>query len=167
MTETTKILITAVLVAAVILVGLYWYKTTYQSNQGQPEQQQEWNNWEIDGNIFREPKSEPEKPIGPPKSYEEALKQAEQTGQNIFLFFSADWCSACRKMKQETLSKPEVQKVLEDFVVWFVNTDENQDLAEKYNVKHIPAYFVVTGSEKIEKQAKGYQSAKKFLEWLN
>jgi thiol:disulfide interchange protein DsbD len=169
MTDLTKTLIVTILALAVVLAGAYWYKTNEKASQGQPEQQEQWHDWEIGDDIYiqpKEPKEPKDEPTRKATSYEDALKLSNETGKPVFLYFSADWCPACKRMEQ-TLSKEEVQKVLEGYISWHVNTNTERDLTEQYNVTGIPAYFVVDGSEKVLRDGKGYRSAERFLDWLD
>jgi len=166
MTDLTKTLLVTILALAVILAGAYWYKTNQESTQGQPEQQEKWHDWEIGDDIYVHPQEPKEEPTRKATSYEDALKLSNETGKPIFLYFSADWCPACKRMKQ-TLSKEEVQKALENYISWHVDTKSERDLVEQYNVTGIPAYFIVDGSEKVLRDGKGYQSAERFLDWLD
>jgi thiol:disulfide interchange protein DsbD len=170
MTDLTKTLIVAILALAVVLAGAYWYKTNQESVQGQPEQQEKWDDWEIGDDIYiqpKEPKNEPKnEPTRKATSYEDALKLSNETGKPVFLYFSADWCPACKKMER-VLSEDKVQKALENYVSWHVDTNTERDLTRQYDVTGIPSYFVVDGSEKILRDGKGYRSADRFLDWLD
>jgi thiol:disulfide interchange protein len=166
MSDITKTLLAIILILAVALAGTYWYKTTHTPAQGQPEQQEEWDNWEIEDDIYIKPREPKENPTRKAISYKDALDLSKQTGKPVFLYFSADWCSACKKMKQ-TLSNEKVQKALEGFVSWHVDTKAERDLVRQYNITGIPAYFIVDGSEKVLKDAKGYRSVDSFLNWLD
>lgn len=54
-------------------------------------------------------------------------------GETIVMF-SAPWCGYCRKIK------PVVEKISNEITtpIYIVNTDDNQELAERYSVETIP-----------------------------
>ena len=55
-------------------------------------------------------------------------------GETIVMF-SAPWCGYCRKIK------PIVEKISNEITtpIYIVNTDDNQELAERYSVETIPS----------------------------
>ena len=115
------------------------------------------------------PEKKPERPRPQPttpESYEQALKIARTTQKQIFLFFEADWCSWCQKMKTDTLSKAEVKKALAGYVVYHVDTDRESELANKYGVSGIPVSAIITDTEKVVKKKPGYMGPRPFLYWL-
>jgi len=164
MTKTTSILGIITLISAIVLAGVYWYKTTDNVPKDDPKQQEKWDDWELDEKIV--PPKEPEE-VAPevPETYEQALEIAKKTEKPIFLIFEADWCHWCQAMKK-TLADPEVKKALEGHVIYHANSDRETDLAKQYGVGGIPSYFVIDSSEKVHKNGKGYKGTKTFLVWL-
>lgn len=45
-----------------------------------------------------------------------AVAVAETAGRDIFVFYTADWCGACRKMKRTVMQEPAVQRALERYL---------------------------------------------------
>jgi len=123
----------------------------------------QWPNYEENEQKPEEIQEElPDKPT----SYAEALKIAKAKEKKVLLFFSAGWCRYCEEMKKTTLKNEEVQSAIEKYVYYVVNTDVERDLANKYGVSGIPAFRIITDSEKVEKKASGYMKVKTFLKWL-
>ena len=44
--------------------------------------------------------------------------------------------------------------------------NKEQEVAEKYGVRRVPAYAVIDHEENVQKSAKGYKTKRKFTSWL-
>lgn len=73
------------------------------------------------------------------------------------LDFYADWCGPCQMMKPTV---EEFKELHPEIKVTAVNIDDEEELAEKYNVATIPCLVVLKDGEEI-KRAEGVQSLKK------
>ncbi|MBR2795478.1 thioredoxin family protein [Candidatus Saccharibacteria bacterium] len=73
------------------------------------------------------------------------------------LDFYADWCGPCQMMKPTV---EEFKELHPEIKVTAVNIDDEEELAEKYNVATIPCLVVLKDGEEI-KRAEGAQSLKK------
>jgi thioredoxin-related protein len=98
-------------------------------------------------------------------SYEDSLKLAKEQNKKVFVLFTADYCSWCEKQK-EVLQEGEVLIKLKSYVICFVDTQKRKDLAEKFNVKTIPNYFILDQNGEVLKKHVGYKNAKDFSDWL-
>ena len=114
----------------------------------------------------------PEQPIKPQgqivaSNYQDAIAKSNQFGMPILVYFEADWCSWCHKMKKETLSTSEVQKVMKNYILVYVNADNNKQIVRQFNVSGLPGY-IITNSRSISlKSGRGYKNASSFAKWLN
>lgn len=100
-------------------------------------------------------------------NYAEALSASKAYKRPIFLYFGAEWCHWCKKMKADTLSQAEVKdKLGKEYIVCFIDTDKDKTTARKYKVGGIPAYFVVSSEETVVARASGFKDKAQFLEWL-
>jgi thiol:disulfide interchange protein len=100
-------------------------------------------------------------------NYNEALAAAKQHKRPLFLYFGAEWCHWCKKMKADTLSTPEVKdKLGKEYVVCYIDTDKDKATARKYKVVGIPAYMVIASDETVITRASGFKSKAEFLDWL-
>jgi len=99
-------------------------------------------------------------------NYQEAIAAAKKHNRPLFLYFGAEWCGWCKKMK-ETLSSPEVKdKLGKEYVTCLIDTDKDRATARKYKVSGIPAYMVVDGSETVVIRDSGFKSKDDMLVWL-
>lgn len=100
----------------------------------------------------------------------EALKLSRRLGKPILLFFFADSCSWCRKMKSQTLTDKHVQSAMRKYVFVTIDANDqaNANLKSKYAVKGIPAYVITDRDGKLIKSGAGFQpDAREFAYWLD
>ena len=90
-------------------------------------------------------------------NYQAALEQAAKENKMVLLDFTgSDWCGWCIKLKKDTFSKPEFQKLTEEKLV-LVELDfprsktqsaelkkQNQELAEKFGIEGFPTLVLVS-----------------------
>jgi len=58
-------------------------------------------------------------------SWEQARRQAQQQNKPIFVHFTTDWCSWCRKIEQETYPTPVAQAALSGYVPLRLNCTDS------------------------------------------
>lgn len=107
--------------------------------------------------------------IGPgmAENYEDAIDLSNDTDNNVFIYFGADWCKYCIMMKDNTFENKEVKEyLLKNFIVLHVDVDVDKNIKEKYKVKELPLLVVIDKNEKIIKRISGYKSPDKFLKWI-
>ena len=80
------------------------------------------------------------------ENFEEEVKISEKP---VILDFYADWCGPCKMMS------PIIDKIAEELgeevKVGKVNTDENMDLAEQYEIMSIPTIMIFKNGEVTKK----------------
>ena len=84
-------------------------------------------------------------------SYAEGRQRGEAENKKVFLVFNADWCPYCLQMEKETFQNPAViAYVNRNFVPVSVNSDKEQDIANKYNVRGLPStWFISENGDRI------------------
>lgn len=73
-------------------------------------------------------------------------KEVLQSEVPVLVDFWASWCGPCRMLLPIV---EEVASEVTDFKVGKVNTDENQELAQRYKVMTIPTLIVFKGGEEV------------------
>ncbi|MDZ7664763.1 MAG: thioredoxin family protein [Desulfotignum sp.] len=77
--------------------------------------------------------------------YTPGLTRAKNQEKNIFLYFYAQWCTYCTKLKQTTFVDEKVQSYLDDhFISISVDTDQNQTLSRNWQVTGLPTMWFLT-----------------------
>jgi thioredoxin-related protein len=100
--------------------------------------------------------------------YDKGISLAREKNKKIYINFHADWCGYCKKMEKETFVNPKVIAYLnENFIPVRVNSDKEPIIAQKFNVRGLPAnIFLTEKGEPIGNQP-GYLDVKTFLEVLS
>ena len=82
----------------------------------------------------------------------------------VLVDFYADWCGPCKALH------PTLESLAQDFdgkaVISKINVDTNPELAQKFQVRSIPALFFFQNGELIERQA-GVQTKAALSQSLN
>lgn len=99
-------------------------------------------------------------------SYEDAQKLAIATNKLIVIDFWATWCRPCLKMDTDTWNKPEVQKMLNNFVPLKIDIDSNRSLAQKYSANRIPYVVIIDPNGEIVYEESGYKDQIQMLKVL-
>ena len=73
-----------------------------------------------------------------PAFFREALAKARSENKPIVLDFTASWCAPCQRMLRETFPNEKVARLLEQFVLIKIDTDEHPALANKYGAVGLP-----------------------------
>lgn len=100
-------------------------------------------------------------------NYQEALKKSGELGKPILVFFTADWCVWCKKMKSETLTDAKVVYLMKNYIFVYVDTDKERDIARKFNIEGLPSYVITNYKEDKIKTGSGFKTGAIFADWLN
>ncbi len=71
------------------------------------------------------------------ENFEEEVMKSEKS---VILDFYADWCGPCKMMAP--IIEGVAEELGEEVKVGKVNTDENLDLAQKFNIMSIPTIMI-------------------------
>jgi thiol:disulfide interchange protein len=172
MNKNSLLIVIAILAAGI--VAAYWFKTqSPQAVESQQQQNQDWNDWNSGPNQqsqapIQPPAAQPEVPALPskPASYENAMQLSKTHKKPVLLFFTADWCSYCQKMKSQTFSDAQVKKAMDNVIYYEVNVDKERAIAQKWGVRSMPTYKIVDGSEKVLAADSGFKPPAQFITWL-
>ncbi|MBT8253320.1 MAG: thioredoxin family protein [Bacteroidia bacterium] len=101
------------------------------------------------------------------KSYAMGMDAAKNNNRLVFLHFYAKWCGYCAKMEKESFQDDSIAEYLNDnFISIRVDVDEEQSIAEVYNVYALPTtYFFTSSGEKLG-PVPGYISKDRLLTML-
>ena len=101
------------------------------------------------------------------QGYAQGMELAKTENKHIFLYFHADWCTYCKKLKKTTFRNKAVLNYLTDnFISIAVDTDKKQELATQWSVRGLPTlWFLQPDNSKIS-SIPGYIDAKQFLHIL-
>lgn len=177
MNKNSLLIVIAILSAGI--VAAYWFKTqSPQAVESQQQQSQDWNDWNSPNGQSQKPAPQPTQPVQPqaqpaqpnvptkPTSYQNAIQLAQTQKKPVLLFFTADWCSYCQKMKSQTFPNAQVKEAMGNFIYYEVNVDKERAIAQKYGVKSMPTYKIVDGGEKVISEDSGFKPPAQFITWL-
>jgi thiol:disulfide interchange protein len=100
------------------------------------------------------------------KTYQDALQIAKLQNKKIYLYFTASWCTWCKKFEAEVLSSDKVQKELDNYIFYKVDVDKEKNITSKYGVSSVPAHRIINSEEKTIKSGRGYKGEITFILWL-
>lgn len=101
------------------------------------------------------------------KGYTPGLAQAKTQDKNVFLYFYAQWCTYCTKLKKTTFLDEKVLAYLEkNFISISVDTDQNQNLSHTWQVKGLPTMWFLTPDGSRISSLPGYVDGSQFLHIL-
>lgn len=101
------------------------------------------------------------------QGYTPGLAMAGNQSKPVFLYFHADWCTYCKKLKQTTFKDKKVRAYLEEnFISIQVDTEKNKPLAEEWRVKGLPTLWFLEPDGTRISSLPGYIDAAQFLQIL-
>lgn len=100
-----------------------------------------------------------------------ALEAGLEARCPVLVYWTAPWCSPCKRMRSETWASPDVARAVSGrYVLCQLNYDEHPDLARRYGVTQLPTTVLVSGpnpKQLILRQRVGYFSPADLIEWLS
>ncbi len=86
-----------------------------------------------------------------------------------FLYFTTDWCGACKELEKHVFAKPEFKQYLKDhFIPFLIDADKNTGPALKdlYHIGAYPTVAIVSPQGKVIDKIVGYDTYDIFLNKL-
>jgi len=80
------------------------------------------------------------------EGYKLAIAEQAQSGKPVALFFHADWCAACKKLRESVLSTTEVKQYMSDYIRVKIEPEKElaaQKLADELGVIGFPTIFII------------------------
>lgn len=90
------------------------------------------------------------------QSYEEALAAAQREGKPIFADFSTTWCHNCKQLERETLSDPNIEARLDNFVKVHIDGDQRADMVQRYGVDAYPTLVTMDPAGRMVDKSVGF-----------
>ncbi|WP_319500619.1 thioredoxin fold domain-containing protein [uncultured Draconibacterium sp.] len=98
-----------------------------------------------------------------------ARELANDSGKNVLLFFTGEWCVPCRIMKREVFADKEVMKAINSQLIpVMINVDDPkaEELVKHYKIGGTPITVFTDPKGKVLDYAVGKIGKSKFLEML-
>ena len=88
-----------------------------------------------------------------------AEAEAKEAGKPLFLDFEAPWCGWCRTLEEKSYPDPKVQELARRFVCVKVNSDNHQDLAQRFKVQGLPTLVFLDTLGQEVRRVEGFRGA--------
>ncbi|MCX7624924.1 MAG: thioredoxin family protein [Candidatus Sumerlaeaceae bacterium] len=89
-------------------------------------------------------------------NFKAALAQAQREGRPMVVDFGSATCPACRMLESRTLTNPQVQGQLNDFVRVYVDGNEQVSLRQSFGVQYYPTLVFLSPEGKVLKRQVGF-----------
>lgn len=101
-------------------------------------------------------------------TFDEMIKIAQKEKKPILTVFSATWCGPCQKVKKETFSKDEFQKVADQVVLLYIEqTDpKSKDYIKKNKISAYPTFKVFSKDGIDLETGSPERTVEGFLNWV-
>jgi len=95
--------------------------------------------------------------------YQKGMNLAQQQNKSALIVFTTTWCPPCLMMKEKVYPDPKVVRAVEDFIPIMIDPDYEKELAQKFNVTGIPAFFILGPDSKQKTSFVGYHEPDEFI----
>lgn len=93
--------------------------------------------------------------------YEKSVELSKIYNRPLIVIFGAKWCPYCRDLKKDVTSIKQFTKT----IVCFIDTDENTDFVDKFDIKGLPT-SVLLNKDKEKSRHSGYKKDS-YEKWLD
>ena len=97
---------------------------------------------------------------------DQALALAAAEYRPVVVFFHADWCAWCRRTRLEVFTDTAIIKELQHFVRVEIDIEKKPEVAQKYIVRGVPAYRILSADGAIRNGADGFVTVPQLLQML-
>jgi thioredoxin-related protein len=98
------------------------------------------------------------------QDYDRGMELAKTSGKHVFLYFHADWCTYCTKLKKTTFQEQEVLNYLkQNFISISVDTDADKAKAGEWKVRGLPTLWFLKPDNSEISNIPGYLDKDQFL----
>ncbi|NSW58480.1 MAG: thioredoxin family protein [Armatimonadetes bacterium] len=95
--------------------------------------------------------------------YQAALDEADKSGKLVLIDIYSDYCPPCRQMDEKTWPDPKIVAASRDFVCIKVNSDENQEVPEKYGTQFIPHVVFAKADGSVVLEDTGFKTPEELI----
>lgn len=92
------------------------------------------------------------------------LSMAEENNK-VLIVFSADWCGACQKYKQDSIENTDLSEILKNYEIVDVDFDVDKDIVEGYNIKTVPTFIIFDNTVESNRKI-GYKNPRDLIRFL-
>lgn len=95
-----------------------------------------------------------------------ARAEAEATGKQVLVYFTADWYAPCQQMKRTVFADAKVDQALRLHIPVKIDIDDQPVMARKYKVESIPYFAILDADGEIDSATGGAMSSDEFIAWI-
>ena len=93
------------------------------------------------------------------EDYDKGYAKASETKKPVVIVLYAGWCGWSKKMLNNTINDPRIQKLWNKFVWIKINSDKEQEYKELYKQKGYPLVIVTDSDGEIVNRVEGFRDA--------
>ena len=101
------------------------------------------------------------------EDHDKGYAKASENKKPMVMVLYADWCGWCKKMLNNTVNDPRIQKLWNEFVWVKVNSDKEKEYKEFYEQKGYPMVVMTDAEGEIINRFEGFRDARIFRHELN
>jgi len=98
--------------------------------------------------------------------YDAGVAEARAAGKPVMLYFTADWCEPCKRMKRTTWADPAVRDALAGHVPIRIDIDKSPAMAKRFGVNSVPRLIILDDAGEPLSIRTGYSRPSDIIAWL-